>query len=75
MIRQMQVVPADAPRMPAFRGILTEDDAPAILAYLKTWWPPEQQRFQERTPMMPEDGCQIAGAILPRRTPSTATDC
>ncbi|GIW09161.1 MAG: hypothetical protein KatS3mg061_0218 [Dehalococcoidia bacterium] len=53
MMRQMQGVPADAPRMPAFRGILTEDDARAILAYLKTWWTPEQRRFQERTPMMP----------------------
>lgn len=36
------------PAMPAFRGRLSEDDVRAILAYIKTWWDPEQRAAQAR---------------------------
>lgn len=32
--------------MPAFGGKLTEEDAEAILAFIKTWWTPEQRDIQ-----------------------------
>lgn len=48
MMRGMMGVPRDAPRMPAFRGQLSEQDVRAILAYLKTWWTPQQRDFQRR---------------------------
>lgn len=46
MMRQMMPNPQDAPRMPTFRGQLTEDEVMAILAYLKTWWTEEQRVWQ-----------------------------
>jgi mono/diheme cytochrome c family protein len=36
------------PQMPAFGDRFDEADARAILAYIKTWWEPDQQEFQER---------------------------
>lgn len=39
---------ADLPEMPAFEDRLTEDDVSAILAYLTTWWEPDQREFQEQ---------------------------
>lgn len=38
----------DLPEMPAFEDRLAEDDVTAILAYLKTWWEPDQREFQEQ---------------------------
>ena len=32
--------------MPAFKDKLTEEDVKAILAYIETWWTPEQRQFQ-----------------------------
>jgi len=32
--------------MPAFDGKLTDDEIWAVLAYIKTWWKPEQIEFQ-----------------------------
>lgn len=32
--------------MPAFRDKLTQEDAEAILAFIKTWWTPEQREIQ-----------------------------
>ena len=52
MMRRMQGVPEDAPRMPAWRGKVSEEDVAAILAYIKAGWTPEQREFQQRTPMM-----------------------
>jgi len=52
MMRKMMGVPPETPRMPAWRGTLTEDEIAAILAYVKTGWTPEQRRFQQETPMM-----------------------
>lgn len=46
MMRRMMGVPENAPRMPAFRGKLTEEDVEAILAYIKTWWTEEQRVWQ-----------------------------
>ena len=46
MMRRMMGVPEDTPRMPAFRGVLTEDDILAILSYIKTWWTPDQRASQ-----------------------------
>ena len=33
--------------MPSYEATLSEKDVLAILAYLKTNWPPEQRAFQE----------------------------
>lgn len=52
MMRRMMGVPEDAPRMPAFRDKLSEEDVHAILGYIKTWWTPQQRRMQEQSPMM-----------------------
>ena len=32
--------------MPAFRGVLTEEEALAAIAYLKTFWPDDTREFQ-----------------------------
>jgi len=32
--------------MPAFRGVLSEEDVEAILAYIKTWWGPAERAYQ-----------------------------
>ncbi|MBI2887084.1 MAG: cytochrome c [Chloroflexi bacterium] len=53
MMRSMSGVPEDAPRMPAWKGKLSEEEVRAILAYIKTFWTPERRRMQERSPMMP----------------------
>jgi mono/diheme cytochrome c family protein len=52
MMRDMMGIPPETPRMPAWRGKLTDDDIAAILAYIKAGWTPEQRRFQAETPMM-----------------------
>lgn len=52
MMRGMMGVPEDAPRMPAWKATLSEDDVRAVLAFTKTWWTPEQRRMQEQSPMM-----------------------
>jgi mono/diheme cytochrome c family protein len=41
-------LPPDTPPMPAFAGTLDEADVDAILAYIRTWWTPEQRAHQER---------------------------
>lgn len=48
MMRRMMGVPEDTPRMPAFKGKLSEEDVEAILAYIKTWWTEEQRQAQAR---------------------------
>lgn len=48
MMRQMMGASPDTPRMPAWRGTLTEEDVAAILAYIKTWWTEEQRQWQAR---------------------------
>jgi len=48
MMRQMMGAPEGVPRMPAFKDTLTEEEARAILGYIKTWWTDEQRRHQER---------------------------
>ena len=53
MMREMMGTPKDAPRMPAWKGVLSEEDVRATLAYIKTFWTPEQRRSQQQTPMMP----------------------
>ncbi|MCL6499454.1 MAG: cytochrome c, partial [Firmicutes bacterium] len=40
------MAPPNAPRMPAFRDILTDEDIDSILAFIKTWWTQEQRDFQ-----------------------------
>jgi mono/diheme cytochrome c family protein len=52
MMRKMMGVPPETPRMPAWRGTLTQAEIADILAYIKTGWTPEQRRFQQETPMM-----------------------
>ncbi len=52
MMRGMLGVPPETPRMPAWRGKLSEDEIAAILAYIKAGWTPEQRRFQRETTMM-----------------------
>lgn len=46
MMRRMMGVPESAPRMPAFRDKLSDEDVEAILAYIKTWWTAEQRAAQ-----------------------------
>lgn len=38
----------DQPRMPAFKGTLSKEETRAVLAYIKTWWTPEQREGQAR---------------------------
>lgn len=57
-LRNARGVAPDAPKMPAWNGTLTEDDARAVLAFLKTWWTPEQRSFQARIPYMSPTGWQ-----------------
>lgn len=52
MMRQMSGTPEDSPRMPAWRGVLSEEDIKAILTYIKTFWTPERRRTQQESPMM-----------------------
>lgn len=46
MMRRMMGAPEGSPRMPAFKGVLTEEDTLAILQYIKTWWTDDQRQFQ-----------------------------
>ncbi|MBI4198921.1 MAG: cytochrome c [Chloroflexi bacterium] len=48
MMRRMMGAPGGAPQMPAFRGQLAEADVRAVLAFIRTWWTPEQQEWQAR---------------------------
>ena len=34
--------------MPAFKDQLTEEDVRAVLAYMKSWWTPEQRESQAK---------------------------
>lgn len=36
------------PGMPAFQGILSEEEVQAILSYVKTWWTEEERAVQQR---------------------------
>lgn len=46
MMRRMMPAPAGTPRMPSFRGTLAPEEVGAILAYIKTWWTPDQRAAQ-----------------------------
>lgn len=46
MMRRMMGAGEETPRMPAFKGKLSEDDVAAILAHMKTFWSGEQRQFQ-----------------------------
>jgi mono/diheme cytochrome c family protein len=46
MMREMMGIPEDVPRMPTWKGTLTEEEVAAILAYIKTWWTDEQRQIQ-----------------------------
>ncbi len=35
-------------KMPAFKDKLSEEDVKAVLAYIKTWWTPEQREWQAK---------------------------
>jgi mono/diheme cytochrome c family protein len=48
MMRRMMGAAAETPRMPAFKGQLTEEDVGAVLAYIKTWWTAGQRASQAR---------------------------
>jgi mono/diheme cytochrome c family protein len=48
MMRQMMGASADTPRMPAWKGTLTEEDVRAVLSHIKTWWTQDQREFQAR---------------------------
>lgn len=52
MMRDM-MGPPDAPRMPGWKGVLSDEDIDAVIAYIKTFWTPEQRRWQAERPMMP----------------------
>lgn len=46
VMRQMMDGSPDTPRMPAFKGALSEEDVTAILGYIKGWWTEDQRQFQ-----------------------------
>jgi mono/diheme cytochrome c family protein len=46
MMGEMMGIPEDVPRMPTWKGTLTEEEVAAILAYIKTWWTDEQRQIQ-----------------------------
>jgi mono/diheme cytochrome c family protein len=46
MMRRMMGTSEDVPRMPAFEGVLSEDDIKAILAHIRNWWTEEQRGWQ-----------------------------
>ena len=48
MMRRMMGVPTTTPRMPAWKGKLSEEEVLAILAYIKTWWTEGQRQQQAR---------------------------
>ncbi|MGH2544726.1 MAG: c-type cytochrome [Ardenticatenaceae bacterium] len=48
MMREMMGASPDTPRMPAFKGQLTEKEVEAVLAYIKTLWAVEQRDVQAR---------------------------
>ena len=48
MMRQMMGVPTAVPRMPAWKGKLSDEDIAAILAFVKTMWTEEERQFQAR---------------------------
>ncbi|MBI2316880.1 MAG: cytochrome c [Betaproteobacteria bacterium] len=52
IMRKQMGLQDGAPRMPAWRGTLADEDIDAVLAYIRTFWTPEQQRAQQQTPMM-----------------------
>ena len=52
MMREMTGAPEDRPRMPAWKDTFSEDDARAIIAYIKTFWSDEQRRYQRTAPTM-----------------------
>lgn len=52
IMRKQMGLQDGAPRMPAWRGTLTDPDIEAILTYIRTFWTPEQRSFQQETPMM-----------------------
>ena len=52
-MRKQMGLTEGAPRMPAWSGTLSESDVEAVLAYIKTFWTPEQLRTQQAGPMMP----------------------
>lgn len=54
LIRSMSGDPDALPRMPAWKGILTEQEVAAILSHIKTWWTEEQREFQES---VTREGC------------------
>jgi mono/diheme cytochrome c family protein len=46
VIRESLGLPKSEMEMPAFRGRLTEEEALAVLNYIKTWWTEEQRDSQ-----------------------------
>ena len=46
MMRRMMGATEDTPAMPAWKGVLSEDDVAAILAYVKSWWTEGQFQLQ-----------------------------
>ncbi len=42
-------------KMPAFKDKLNAEDVQAILALLKTWWTPEQRKFQAEATTQQQD--------------------
>lgn len=56
-MRRSYGVPESAPRMPAWRDKLSESDARDILAYLKTWWTPEECEARREWFGVSQGGC------------------
>ena len=53
IMRKQMGLQDGAPRMPAWRSAISDEDVDAVVAYMKTFWTPEQRRLQQETPMTP----------------------
>ncbi len=52
-------------RMPAYRGILSDEDIVAVLSYIKNSWPAEEREWQDQV-----NGTQFNGSDNTSRKPS-----
>ena len=48
IMRQMMGATEKTPKMPTWKGILSDDDVSAVLAYIKSMWTQEQREFQAK---------------------------
>lgn len=53
---KVYALPNEVNNMPAFGGVLSNEDIAAVIAYIKSTWPPDIQRLQEEVNQQSQDG-------------------